>query len=68
MESDWYIEGTSETGTGWWDELLPGQDMDYVLEAVQLVWDRRAEITGMRIVEAPNFLRHFTAHFERLTG
>jgi tryptophanase len=42
--------------------------MDYVLEAVQLVWDRRAEITGMRIVEAPNFLRHFTAHFERLTG
>jgi tryptophanase len=42
--------------------------MDYVLEAVQLVWDRRAEITGMRIVEAPNFLRHFTAHFERLPG
>jgi len=40
--------------------------MDYVLEAIQLVWERRAEIAGMRIVEAPNFLRHFTAHFERL--
>ena len=40
--------------------------MDYVLEAIQIVWERRAEIAGMRIVEAPNFLRHFTAHFERL--
>jgi tryptophanase len=40
--------------------------MDYVLEAIQLVWERRTEIAGMRIVEAPNFLRHFTAHFERL--
>jgi tyrosine phenol-lyase len=41
--------------------------MDYVLEAIQLVWERRAGIAGMRIVEAPNFLRHFTAHFERLS-
>ena len=40
--------------------------MDYVLEAIQIVWERRAEIAGMRIVEAPNFLRHFTAHFEWL--
>jgi tyrosine phenol-lyase len=40
--------------------------MDYVLEAIQYVWERRDAIRGMRIVEAPQFLRHFTAHFERL--
>ena len=40
--------------------------MDYVLEAIGLVWERRAAIPGMKIIEAPQFLRHFTAHFERL--
>jgi tryptophanase len=40
--------------------------MDYVLEAIQYVWDRRNAIRGMRIVEAPQFLRHFTAHFDWL--
>jgi tryptophanase len=40
--------------------------MDYVLEAIQLVWERRTTISGMRITEAPDFLRHFTAKFERL--
>jgi tyrosine phenol-lyase len=40
--------------------------MDYVLEAIQYVWDRRKAIRGMRIVEAPQFLRHFTAHFDWL--
>jgi len=38
--------------------------MDYVLEAIGLVWERRDEIQGMRIVKAPQFLRHFTAEFE----
>ena len=38
--------------------------MDYVLEAIGLVWDRRDDIRGMRIVKAPRFLRHFTAEFE----
>jgi tyrosine phenol-lyase len=38
--------------------------MDYVLEAINLVWERRTEIGGMRIVQAPRFLRHFTAEFE----
>jgi len=38
--------------------------MDYVLEAIQLVWERRAAIRGMKIVKAPQFLRHFTAHFD----
>jgi tyrosine phenol-lyase len=37
--------------------------MDYVLEAIGLVWDRRHEIRGMRILQAPKFLRHFTAEF-----
>jgi tryptophanase len=37
--------------------------MDYVLEAVQQVWARRHAIGGLRIVEAPPFLRHFTARF-----
>ena len=38
--------------------------MDYVLEGIQLVWERRQDIGGMRIVQAPQFLRHFTARFE----
>jgi len=40
--------------------------MDYVLEVITLVWERRADIHGMKIVKAPKFLRHFTAEFERL--
>ena len=40
--------------------------MDYVLEAIGLVWERRASIRGMRIVDAPQYLRHFTAKFARL--
>ncbi len=39
--------------------------MDYVLEAVGQVYARREEIRGLRIVEAPPFLRHFTARLER---
>jgi len=38
--------------------------MDYVLEATGLVWARRDKIRGMKIVKAPKYLRHFTAHFE----
>ncbi|MGB5257038.1 MAG: tryptophanase [Woeseiaceae bacterium] len=40
--------------------------MDYLLEAISLVWERRNDVRGMRIVEAPQFLRHFTAKFEGL--
>ncbi len=40
--------------------------MDYVLEAIENLWRRRDEIGGLRIVEAPPFLRHFTAHFDWL--
>ncbi|NOX69744.1 MAG: tryptophanase [Gammaproteobacteria bacterium] len=38
--------------------------MDYVLEGINLVWQRRDGIRGMRIEKAPKFLRHFTAEFE----
>jgi len=38
--------------------------MDYVVEGVNLVWERRKDIRGMRIVKAPQFLRHFTAVFD----
>lgn len=38
--------------------------MDYVLEGINLVWERRSDIRGMRIVRAPRSLRHFTAEFD----
>jgi len=38
--------------------------MDYVLEATELVWQRRDRVRGMRIVKSPKFLRHFTAKFD----
>ena len=37
--------------------------MDYVIEAIGRVWERRDDIAGFKIVKAPRFLRHFTAHF-----
>ncbi len=40
--------------------------MDYVLEAIEILWQRRDRVRGMRIVEAPQFLRHFTAKFARI--
>jgi tryptophanase len=38
--------------------------IDYVVEAILQVYERRASITGYRIVSQPKFLRHFTARFE----
>lgn len=38
--------------------------MDYVVEAICQLWQRRESIRGMRIVEAPRYLRHFTAKFD----
>lgn len=40
--------------------------MDYVLEAINLVWERRDNIRGMKITKAPKVLRHFTAEFDWL--
>lgn len=42
--------------------------VDYVVEAILNVWERREEIGGYRITEAPPVLRHFTARFAPLEG
>ena len=40
--------------------------IDYVVEAILAVYDRRRSIGGYRITSQPQFLRHFTARFEPL--
>jgi tyrosine phenol-lyase len=40
--------------------------IDYVIEAVGEVYANRSAIRGLRITEAPEVLRHFTAKFEEL--
>ena len=40
--------------------------IDYVAEAVIELFGRREELPGLRIVEAPPTLRHFTARFEEV--
>ena len=40
--------------------------IDYVIEAVGEVFQQRELIRGLRIVEAPEVLRHFTAQFEEI--
>jgi tryptophanase len=38
--------------------------VDYVIEAVLAVWERREALRGLRITEQAPTLRHFTARFE----
>jgi tryptophanase len=40
--------------------------IDYVVEAILAVWERRAAITGYRFLEQAPVLRHFTARFAPL--
>jgi tryptophanase len=40
--------------------------VDYVIEVCQYVAERASELRGLRIVEEPPALRHFTARFEPL--
>ena len=40
--------------------------VDYVVEAVLAVWERRSRLRGVRLVEQAPVLRHFTARFEEL--
>ena len=42
--------------------------IDYVIEVVQSVAERAGELRGLRIVEQPRQLRHFTARFAPLEG
>jgi tryptophanase len=39
--------------------------MDFVIEIVAAVWERRESIVGLEIAEAPDVLRHFAARFRR---
>ena len=39
---------------------------DYILEGFQEIRDRSKELSGFKIKEAPPFLRHFTARFEKV--
>jgi tryptophanase len=41
--------------------------IDYVVEIILRVWERRDQITGMRLTYEAPFLRHFTAHLEPIT-
>jgi tryptophanase len=40
--------------------------IDYMIEVCAAVSERAAKLTGLRIVDEPAQLRHFTARFERL--
>ena len=42
--------------------------VDYVVEAILELWQRRAEVRGYRFVEQAEVLRHFTARFEQIGG
>jgi tryptophanase len=37
--------------------------MDYVVEVVQEVWERRDQLKGMKFIRQPRALRHFTGRF-----
>jgi tryptophanase len=37
--------------------------MDYVVEVVHEVWERREQLQGMRFIRQPPALRHFTGQF-----
>ena len=37
---------------------------DYLIEVIEEVWNQRESIPGYRITYQPEFLRHFTCHFE----
>jgi len=39
---------------------------DYILEGFEELNARKSELRGYRILEAPPFLRHFTAKFEKI--
>jgi tyrosine phenol-lyase len=38
--------------------------VDYCVEIIENIWNRRNSIKGLKITKEPPFLRHFTAHFE----
>ena len=41
---------------------------DYIIEVIDQVWRERDQIPGHRITFQPELLRHFTCHFEPISG
>lgn len=41
--------------------------IEYVIEVFEKILEEREKATGYKIIEEPQFLRHFTAKFEKLT-
>jgi tryptophanase len=42
--------------------------IDYVVEVILEVWERRQGVRGMKLTSEAPFLRHFTAHLEPVEG
>jgi tryptophanase len=40
--------------------------VDYVIEVFEEIVNTKHKARGVRITQEPEFLRHFTAHFERV--
>jgi len=40
--------------------------IDYVVEIIKSVYDRRDEINGLKILKEPQYLRHFSAQLEQI--
>ena len=40
--------------------------IDYVVEIIKSVYDRRDEINGLKILKEPQYLRHFSAQLEKI--
>jgi len=40
--------------------------IDYVIEIIKNVYDRRQSIKGLKIIESPEYLRHFSAKLEKV--
>jgi len=40
--------------------------IDYVIEMIKTVYDRRDKINGLKIVKEPQYLRHFSAQLEKI--
>ncbi|MBI45778.1 MAG: tyrosine phenol-lyase [Candidatus Marinimicrobia bacterium] len=40
--------------------------IDYVIEIIQKVYDRRSDIYGLKIIKEPKYLRHFSAQLQKI--
>ena len=40
--------------------------IDYVIEIIKEVYNKREKISGLKIIEEPKYLRHFSAKLEKI--